>query len=1035
MNDRIVRTTEASRHKRKWHCLAIALLVAAPWPIAPHAGAQEPETPCKNDLETRSVTLGIDNAGFADLRFTNARAPYHLVTGPQGQTAKKADKEDYRKCLGSAQLTLQNRVAGRSFIVQTSFVSEGSTSIKSNLPPAIDEIERALATARLRTDGIDNSTWELLERNLKGLRDLAEKDVDGDRLLEHLLEIRTECTSAGGACGALIGRIRAELDEPELTRVLDILKPPINKLDQMALNLANSIEALRAGEALGLRCTKREDGKQSCTLAIVLHGDARQVLAGDFWRAIVGAQKDQIELSVSFFDENGAPSNNKAYIASTPNPAEPPSQTQLKVVAGIGGSHRPAVDADPTDGVQERFSPIRPEGAERCGPAESKKADCGPYEGDQLRTFNGNGRLELAQTLGRAASASAIIEFKSGDLGNGKTKQDVTVNQYQIDVFGKEGAIFRFGQYAVASPSSSIAIKESGEGLEYFPGKLLGLSLAHLVKREGFEGFGTDSNEDSEVTILQARNVLRKAQRGIHGLSVTALYGEQENDPAEMSSYDYWTAGFDLSFGRSLSQTELFVGPKAEQREQSVRRLRQTSEILEEVKDLSNHLKLLKNTTLKERHQKKIEAWEDAVEQSQQRGEPAPPRPTPETMKDLLQSDLRVARDVNWLLLLLHRLEAAGVDKAEELREHLLQFENRSKTPKPSDLRKELIDVLQPEDDKDWYRTERVLIRNDFDERVDPMAKPTSDNPRLRRRMPNLGANWKSLDILGDTLHGLQDPNIKDFEGSLEDLQDDLEERSKKEKESFDKLANALASYSGSLAFYRSDRDVQTMPAAVATDPDTDMMDGDGSDSTGEDQPIFIPVANGEGSVGLFTSSWNWFKFTLVGDNFPKIEPVRTLTARLGYGTGDDPDTPEDEGYLGETASFSPDRLFLSGFASVLDFEDGSTVRAGLSNKLYGEISYSERTWPVLRHLLGKLGFEVEKEITTLRGHWYQFDQKLNGKRDAGYELGADLEITGPSGVKTTLSLAQFFPGDALEELFLDEEPFTARLQVSVTLK
>ena len=439
--------------------LMLILLVMGRWNVSAF-GAEQPET-CRTNSEFKveSVAIGLNNTGVADLRFANPRRPYPLVVHTSGEPSSSR-RTAYRQCLTEAQITFENRSAGRSFIVTTSYLTQGAGSIRRELPPAITEIEQALAAVRLQfgdNERIEPETWELLDLSLKNLRSLAEKsDVAPDRLLKHLLAIRTNCTSAGGGCGALIGILRTSLPPGDRDRALAVLAPPIDRLDDMARKLTKSIDIVRAGEAQGTQCTDRSDGKRSCKLAIRLHERAQEVVEGAFWKAIVGSQPNVVEFSVSFFDENGLPSNSKVLIASTPEPSEPESESDWKVVAGIGGFYRPAVDTDPTDDVKERFSPIRPEGDSRCGPPDSQdRADCGPYEGDRLSTYNGNGRLELAQTLGGRASASVVLGFKSGDLGDGKTKQDVTVDQYRIDVFSRPGAIFRFGQYAMAAPSSS----------------------------------------------------------------------------------------------------------------------------------------------------------------------------------------------------------------------------------------------------------------------------------------------------------------------------------------------------------------------------------------------------------------------------------------------------------------------------------------------------------------------------------------------------------------------------------------------------
>jgi rRNA maturation protein Nop10 len=258
-----------------------------------------------------------------------------------------------------------------------------------------------------------------------------------------------------------------------------------------------------------------------------------------------------------------------------------------------------------------------------------------------------------------------------------------------------------------------------------------------------------------------------------------------------------------------------------------------------------------------------------------------------------------------------------------------------------------------------------------------------------------------------------------------------------------------INSFSGSLAHYRSDRNARTGLDSIVPEP------GDTCSTT-----TLCRVEDGEGHVTLLTANWSR---VLVGRRlrngapYFRTKPLRFFRVRVGEGSADDPDTAGDEGYLGETAKFAPDKIFLSSFAADLAPPEGASIGAGLSNKSYFELAYTEQTWSPLQRLAWWITRTDDNQIRRIREarrkdpfvnkidpivsqasilklHLYQFEEAVLGSRDAGLEVGLDFQIEVPKGIKSTLGLGWFFPGSALEP-YLADDPFVVSYSTSLTLK
>lgn len=192
-------------------------------------------------------------------------------------------------------------------------------------------------------------------------------------------------------------------------------------------------------------------------------------------------------------------------------------------------------------------------------------------------------------------------------------------------------------------------------------------------------------------------------------------------------------------------------------------------------------------------------------------------------------------------------------------------------------------------------------------------------------------------------------------------------------------------------------------------------------------------IRKGEGTVGLLNLRWS-------GQTQTGETPPFTVEARLGYGTGDDPETPNrDEGYLGEGGSYGPDLLFLTRFAGNIgpfDERQRPDIATGLSNKTYFGLNYiNTRSALVLEALAALLGVREQtiSRSTTVALHHYRFNEPIFGERDAGNEIDVKFEVQVPKGITTSLNFGYLFVGPGIDEV-IKEEPWIVTAQVKVSL-
>lgn len=215
------------------------------------------------------------------------------------------------------------------------------------------------------------------------------------------------------------------------------------------------------------------------------------------------------------------------------------------------------------------------------------------------------------------------------------------------------------------------------------------------------------------------------------------------------------------------------------------------------------------------------------------------------------------------------------------------------------------------------------------------------------------------------------------------------------------------------------------------------------------DQGSAVRPAEGSSWLGRVSKSW-----------FEASKPARTFSVTLAGGSGDDRNTTDRyEGYLGETAGFSPDGShFLGGVSPRLQLEpvtlfvvdkDGNLVLdangnpkaefvdKGLSNRTFLGLTFSDQTFSPLDWIVDALQIpviDVESRQTTVRLHRYAPTEQVLGTRAASWEGQIELLLESPKGVKYIIKYTHVFARGPLEALF-PKEPWVFLAQCNISLK
>lgn len=236
-------------------------------------------------------------------------------------------------------------------------------------------------------------------------------------------------------------------------------------------------------------------------------------------------------------------------------------------------------------------------------------------------------------------------------------------------------------------------------------------------------------------------------------------------------------------------------------------------------------------------------------------------------------------------------------------------------------------------------------------------------------------------------------------------------------------------------ALYGSVRNMRPHAGIVAERGDCEKPFNEGGDQCIKE--VFgNPTVDGRGLAGLLTYTIGGTTARKITDPPAKSASAYAVTFWLGTGTGNDPDTTDrDEGYLGETAGYANDVIFLSQISKSKLYAD--KIGRGLSNKVYVGAQYSDSRISPLEWIARLFELKVESRSTAVSLHTYRFKKPVNDEKYAGSELDLEFKTEIPKGVNWILRTAVYRPGRAVERLAqtpLLNDPWSVTLGVSVNV-
>jgi hypothetical protein len=172
-------------------------------------------------------------------------------------------------------------------------------------------------------------------------------------------------------------------------------------------------------------------------------------------------------------------------------------------------------------------------------------------------------------------------------------------------------------------------------------------------------------------------------------------------------------------------------------------------------------------------------------------------------------------------------------------------------------------------------------------------------------------------------------------------------------------------------------------------------------------------------------------------DRNPEKQSVsRVLRFTAAGGSGDNPDTPRDEGYAGETTSYSTPGLFMSGLAPKFGTST-QTVGTNLHNLNVVGGEFIDRTWSPLEWVLGLLQIPAsERKDRSFSVRLVTYHQTYAAfadlNRGLGSELSATSRVTGPKGLEWSLAFSRYYATPELDRTF---RQLPLQVRFSVTAK
>src|SRR5262249_3769435 len=143
-----------------------------------------------------------------------------------------------------------------------------------------------------------------------------------------------------------------------------------------------------------------------------------------------------------------------------------------------------------------------------------------------------------------------------------------------------------------------------------------------------------------------------------------------------------------------------------------------------------------------------------------------------------------------------------------------------------------------------------------------------------------------------------------------------------------------------------------------------------------------------------------------------------TVSFAIGKGTGNKPGTTTDEGFIGDSAGFSPDRLFLKTFVPKMNSKDITYEPIGLANKRYVAGTYTNSEVSPFEPVASAPGVKDDvtsrSTIISLRDYKLLYDEKK--ARGAAREINLIFNIEVPKGVTFAFDANRLDPSQAFKD-------------------
>ncbi len=237
---------------------------------------------------------------------------------------------------------------------------------------------------------------------------------------------------------------------------------------------------------------------------------------------LIDGKRPIVRFQLNFFEEDASPAYPTGYVRTSTAVFENPSRAVWSLFGRISGSFDPELPKD-ANGDDVRIT------------------ETARFGSRTTASMSGVARLNLKSALGDRAEGDVDLLFKQTVLGGidqripgaRRDLDPVSVAKYRMTIFAQNGLQFSFGKFPVLDTP---VLSESGDGFGF---SWRNFRLSRILKRESAANVPDTANDDSDVWIGQANNLLARGGP-LRSINLTAIRG---SDRRKDNDRKYWTAG------------------------------------------------------------------------------------------------------------------------------------------------------------------------------------------------------------------------------------------------------------------------------------------------------------------------------------------------------------------------------------------------------------------------------------------------------------------------------------------------------------